>query len=344
MKLETRGWLARSARLLVVAGALVASGCGVAEGKEGEALSTAEALGDTPESAELRQWMELASAERPAWGPEAAGCDQEPEVTWTEVCGQRFPTAVRLAWSGCRPQPRRGPPGMEPGGQRPPPPPGGMGTGGRPPPPPGGVGGDRLPPPEGMGPGQGAPPVLSSGTVDESTTVEPLGECGEGVALRLRRQATFDTRSTDAEGRTLAVSGSSSSVSTHTPGAQQGTRTMTLDTTRSLADAQGTVLHGMRLQGTLEVVEERSGQAPTHTSRGTLQVQPAGGSVETVVVGDLVRVPPHVCPWPLSGSIQRTTAEGAARVLTFGPECGQATLDGRPVQLPQPRRGPGGRR
>lgn len=325
MKLGTRGRWVRSVGLLVAAGALVAGGCGVAEGMEDETLGMADALGDTLESADLPQWMDIASADRPAWGPEAAECDQEPEVAWTEVCGQRFPAAVRLAWSECRPQPRRGPPGMGPGGQRPPPP-DGMGGGGMPPPPPGGMGGGGMP-----------PPMLSSGTVDQSTTVEPLGECGEGVALRFRHQATFDTRRTDPEGRTLAVSGSSSSVSTHTPGAQQSARTMTLDTTRSLADAQGTVLNGMRLQGTLEVVVDRSGQAPTHTSRGTLQAQPAGRGAETVVVGDLVRVPPHVCPWPLSGSIQRTTAEGATRVLTFGPECGQATLDGQPVELPRPR-------
>jgi hypothetical protein len=65
-----------------------------------------------------------------------------------------------------------------------------------------------------------------------------------------------------------------------------------------------------------------------------------------VTLTDIVRVPPPVCAWPLSGTLQRAEADGTTHVLSFGPECGQATLDGAAITLPSRphhERGPGGR-
>lgn len=59
----------------------------------------------------------------------------------------------------------------------------------------------------------------------------------------------------------------------------------------------------------------------------------------TIQIVDLVRPPRQTCRWPTSGSVIRTDADGTVHTLTYGPACGQATLDGQDISLQRP---PGG--
>jgi hypothetical protein len=99
-------------------------------------------------------------------------------------------------------------------------------------------------------------------------------------------------------------------------------------------------MDSVHLIGTLQSSFSQSETARTHTSNGSLTVIQADGSNSTVTLTDVVRVPRETFDWPLSGTITRTE-DGGAHVLAFGPECGQATLDGEAITLPS-HGGPGG--
>jgi hypothetical protein len=81
------------------------------------------------------------------------------------------------------------------------------------------------------------------------------------------------------------------------------------------------------------------------TVDGAVSIALPFGEAATAITG-VVRVPEAECQYPIAGTIERTLPDGTSHILAFGPECGQATADGEPVDLatwrpPGPGPGPG---
>jgi len=130
-------------------------------------------------------------------------------------------------------------------------------------------------------------------------------------------------------------SGTVSSVSEGARGDERHSRSSTFDTTRTRSDAEGAVVDSQHVTGTLQVAFDGSGETDTHTSQGTMTVTQADGTSATVTLTGVVRVPPSECSWPIAGTLERKASEGDTHLLAFGPECGQATLDGTALTLPE---------
>lgn len=267
------------------------------------------------------------------WQPEANFCDTAPKTVSAEACGKTYPATAHFAWSNCKPQP--------PGGHRPPPP---QGDGQQPPPPPPDFGG--MPPPPPGGPGGGPhgrlPPATSTGTVDLETTMTPVTACGDGAPMQLVQTATYDLRRKHDDGKGLSVQGTSSSTEVLSPRETAHSRPTTFDTTHTFTAADGTVERSVHLTGTLEVTHDGSTRSVTLNSKGALNAETSDRGKEAVTLTDIVRVPPHECEWPVSGTMDRTAADGSHHVLKFGPTCGSATIDGAALTLPAHPRGPHG--
>jgi hypothetical protein len=177
--------------------------------------------------------------------------------------------------------------------------------------------------------------VVSTGALELRSTLTPEGECGENTPMRVERQASFQASHAAPEGRTVEISGTSSSSEVRGPGMPSHTRTSSVDTRHTVRDSAGNVVEGAHLTGSFEVTMADSDGGPRRTTRGTASEELADGSSAVLVLEDVVRGAPHTCPWPVSGTVRRTPAGGNEQVLTFGPECGQATLDGQALTLPQ---------
>jgi hypothetical protein len=304
----------------VTALALFATGCASSESATENATTTvAEAIGEAQDADVPMGGRELLGklpVDARRWEHEGLQCDTTPERTTVEVCGRTFPADLHLAWTDCQVRFRghgrgwhRGPPGTQPR--------------------------------EGSKTAPAAP--VSSGAVDVVTTVEPTAECAEGVALRFQQQSTHDITHAHADGGTVRLTGGMTSTSVGVSDTEPQSRSTTVDTTRTRLDAEGAVVDSLHLTGTLEETFDAAATPTTHTSRGTLTATEADGSASTVTLTDVVRVPPSTCTWPLSGTLERTTADGTTHVLTYGPGCGQATLDGEAITLPSRPRGGHGR-
>lgn len=308
------------ARLFVVT--LFAAGCSSKTGTE-ESTATetvAEAINDAQDS-DIPMGRELdgripVSARR--WEHEGIQCDTTPESTAVEVCGQTFAADLHLSWTDCQ---ARFP-----------------GHGGR--------GWHRGPGP-GQAPDTGtmdtATGPVSSGSVAVVTTVEATAECAEGVAFRFQEQSSHDITHTHPNGEVVKHSGSISSDAVGVSDREPQSRATTFDTTRARVDAEGNTLDSLHLAGTLQETFDATTTPATRTSTGTLTATREDGSSSTVTLTGVTRVPPSVCTWPVSGTLERTTAEGTTQVLVYGPECGQATLDGEVITLPSRPHGGGGK-
>jgi len=163
------------------------------------------------------------------------------------------------------------------------------------------------------------------------------------VALRFQQQSTHDITHTHADGGVVKLSGSITASSVGVSDTEPQSRSTTVDTTRTRLDAEGAVVDSLHLTGTLEETFDAAATPATHTSSGTLTATAADGSASTVTLTDVVRVPPSTCTWPISGTLQRAAADGTTHVLVYGPECGQATLDGGTLTLPSRPHGGHGR-
>ncbi|SET49696.1 hypothetical protein [Stigmatella erecta] len=278
-------------------------------------------------------------------------CDAEPDITTVEVCGKSLPATVHLEWTDCaapsRPDGHGGPGG---GGNHPPGggggnrPPGGDGN--RPPPPP--PGGDSAPPQDGAGtgvrsqsaggggggPGPGRGP--SSGTVDIVNTYSATADCTGAVTQN--QTVTFEVSSTHAEGEVSTAKGSTSSTAELVEGKPPQRKSTQADVTRTRTDASGTVVTSIHLVGAMSVAFS-SDDPPVRTIDGAYTEEALDGTQASVTLAGIVRPPRDVCPWPTGGTLTRTGADGIAQVLSFGPACGDATLDGTAVSLPE-RGGP----
>ncbi|MFY2556390.1 hypothetical protein ACN469_02000 [Corallococcus terminator] len=314
----------------LLATALFGVGCGAEKDagitEQQSQLAVASAVGEA-QSADVplgARFLDGLPQEVRRWEHEGYQCDAEPETAKVEVCGQSFPSELHLSWTDCQARTRgRGGCGWD----RPQPPPD-SGT-------------PTTQPTAGEGPRGEGPGVVSSGSVDVVTAIAPAEECAENAPLRFEQQSTHDITHTATGGQSAKMTGSIASVSMRVPGARTLSRSVTFDTTRTNLDAQGTVVDSIHLTGTLEETFDPDATEPKRTSHGTLTATLADGSVSTVTQSGIVRVPPSVCAWPIAGTQQRTLADGTTHTLVYGPECGQATLDGEALALPSRPMGPG---
>ncbi len=312
----------------LVAVALLATGCTAGDTAEDSMITVTEAIGDA-QTTEIPVGLELLHGppmDARRWEHEGLHCDATPERTTVEVCGQSFTSELKLAWSDCQVRPRMHRDHVAPQGTQEV-----SASGG------GGGHGGQTPP----------SPRVSSGTVEVLSTITPVGECSESAQIQIEKQSTHDIRHASEDGSLVKLSGTVTATSTRGSSTGPQSRSSSFDTTRTRLDADGNTVESLRLTGELAVTSNRTAQPPTHTSQGTFTVTQADGSAATVTLTGIVRVPPPVCAWPISGMLQRTEADGTSHVLSFGPECGQATLDGEAITLPaRPHggRGPGGHR
>ncbi|MCP3145119.1 hypothetical protein [Pyxidicoccus xibeiensis] len=305
------------ARYMAVA--LLAAGCSSETVVTEDATTeVAEALGDV-QDADVPMGRELMGGipvHARRWEHEGIQCDTTPESASVEVCGQTFQSELHLAWTECQAR--------------------FMGHGGR-----SWHGG----PPGSEGDASTAPRApVSAGSVDVVTTVAPTAECAEGVALRFQQQSTHDITHTRGDGSSRKLTGTLTSTVIGVSDEKPQSRSTTVDTTRARLDAEGNVIDSLHLTGSLEETFDSAAVTPTHVSSGTLTSTDAGGNTSTVTLSAVTRVPPSVCTWPVSGTLERAEADGSTHVLVYGPECGQATLDGESITLPsRPGRGGEGR-
>ncbi|QSQ23300.1 hypothetical protein JY651_50915 [Pyxidicoccus parkwayensis] len=299
-----------------------------------EVSQAVEAASDSSDAVEVSSLLRGLDKLRPN-SVEGFHCDASPDITYVDVCGQSLPATVHLEWTDCAAPAR-------PGGGR-----GGGGHGG------GGDGGGGAPPPGGpvrahsvesaSADGGGAPGGHggpSTGTVDITTTYTAPENC-EG-AVTQEQSVAFNISRTNSSGEVSTSQGTTSSTAELTLGAPPRTKATQADVTRTKTDASGTVVSSVHLTGSLSVAFSDD-TPPVRTIDGSYSEEFLDGTQGTVTLAGITRPPRDVCPWPTSGTLTRATADGETHVLAFGPECGDATLDGTAVDLPERGERGGGR-
>lgn len=317
-----------------------------------QALQGASNTADAPEVANLFRGSKLFKFN----AAEGFRCDDTPDITYVDVCGQQLPATVHLEWTDCAAPARPGRPplpgsdggiaGAPPhsghkadGGSRPPPPPppphGGKGghghgprfaDGGVPPPPPAGDGGMHGGGPRGHGP--------SSGLVDLTFSYATPNGCTG--AIEQTQTATFDISRTAPDGSVSRNEGTVSSVADLSASGRPEVKSSSVDVSYSLTDAAGTVIRSMDLVGTRNVAFS-SDEPPTRTINSSFTETYADGTTGTLTEVDVIRPPMNECPWPTSGTVTRVASDGTTQTLVYGPTCGDGTLNGAPVDLAERR-------
>ncbi|MFO0710844.1 MAG: hypothetical protein U0353_13445 [Sandaracinus sp.] len=107
-------------------------------------------------------------------------------------------------------------------------------------------------------------------------------------------------------------------------------RHVDLDMTRTISAHNDAHVRSAHLVASLDVRPSEDG-VRTVDGSGSLAL-PRGGSV-AIELASVVRAPAEVCAHPVGGTLTRTGPDGTSHELVFGPECGQATLDGSPLDL-----------
>ncbi|WP_223637732.1 hypothetical protein [Corallococcus sp. EGB] len=290
-----------------------------------------EATSDSSDAVEVASLLHGLDKLRPQ-AIEGFHCDSTPDITTVVVCGKTLPATVHLEWTDCaapaRPEGGRGG-GQPPGGGHGQPPGGG---GGQPPPQEGAGGGGR---PDGKGPGG-----PTRGTVDIVNAYEASEDCTGAVTQN--QTVTFEVSGTNSDGEVSTVKGTTASTAELVDGAPPRQKSTQADVTRTRTAADGTVVQSVRLEGSLSVAFS-SDTPPVRTIDGAYTETSLDGSQGTVTLAGIVRPSRDVCPWPTSGTLTRTTADGTSHVITFGPECGDGALDGAELSLPDRCERGGGR-
>ena len=291
-----------------------------------------ESTTDSTDAVEVSSLMRGLHLLRPT-AVEGFHCDPDPVITNTTVCGKSLPATVQLEWTSCAPpappaRPGKGGASVEPSvsatadgkGS------GGKGGGSAPPPPPDG----GKTPPEGKGPRFGP----SSGKVDIAYTYAAPADCSGPVTQN--QAVTFDTSRTDEDGAVSRSQGHTTSGALLIEGAPPRNKASSVDVTRTLTDAAGTVVRSVHLTGA-QSVEFSSDTPPVRTLNGSFSETHLDGSTGSVTLTNIVRPPRDSCPWPTGGSLTRTSGD-TSHTLVFSAECGMATLDGTEVDLSAGRR------
>ena len=279
-------------------------------------IATASDMSTAPELADLMRGL---VPEHIRDGVEGFRCDSTPTITNTTVCGKTFPSSIQLDWTACAERP------MRPHDHR---------------------GSD-----DGAG-GAGAAATTAStsdgtsvGTVSIEQTVAatPADTCDGTEQYDVTRTSKSDVTETHPDGTSDHLVTNVSSDSVRDPSAKKFSQTKTYDLTRTDLDATGATTRVTHTTGAIAEAFDGSGAAPTRTLDGTL-TRDDGSSTTTLTVTGVMFGAPDACRWPIAGTIVETLADTTTHTLAFGATCGDATLDGAAVTLPEhgPHLGPAG--
>ena len=297
-----------------------------------------ETSSDSTDAAEVASLMKGLHAVR-SEAVEGFHCDASPDVTSITVCGKSLPATVHLEWTDCAAPGRPGDGGGHGGDKG------------------GGKGGDcdggghgGTPPAEGTpsptataptsgttaataaksGPGKGPRFGPSSGKVNIAYTYAAAEDCSGSVTQD--QSVTFEISRTDEDGAISAVKGTSASSALLTGDAPPQKKATQADLTRTLTDASGTVVSSVHLKGSTST-DFSADSPPVRTVNGAYTEDFLDGTTGTVTLASIVRPPRDTCAWPTSGTLTRATSAEDSHTLSFGPDCGAATLDGTAVDL-----------
>lgn len=155
------------------------------------------------------------------------------------------------------------------------------------------------------------------------------------IAVEIRHDVSFDLRLSGADG-TLKLGGQGSSRFSRGRDRSPLQREMTLAQERTLTNARGRVVSAQSLTGRATSRPDTSATPFALVADGSFTATfQLARIVETTTVTDLRRL--QGCCHPVGGQLETRimTAGGAStsRTLSFGPECGQTTVDGQPRTL-----------
>lgn len=121
-------------------------------------------------------------------------------------------------------------------------------------------------------------------------------------------------------------------------------RHVELDLIRTMTAGESAFSRSAHLRASLNVSRrtDETGTSRVMNGTGTLEL-PRGGSVSIALEG-VVRPSRGVCAHPIAGTLTRIGPDGVSHVMAFGPSCGEATLDGAPLDLETAGRGSHGGR
>ncbi len=179
----------------------------------------------------------------------------------------------------------------------------------------------------------------SFGVVDltQSVAIDPP-DCMTATTVTRTQSADFDVTRMSPDNGGVRLDGITSSTIVHSINTPVGTHSGTIDLTEQRLNGAGTAVRTVDTDGTFSVALDATVMPPTRTVDAQLAVVFVGENKSfNVTVTDVVRIPPTECPFPISGTVQVTTSNGgssATHVLVYGPDCGEATLDGQPFDLP----------
>ncbi len=161
--------------------------------------------------------------------------------------------------------------------------------------------------------------------------VEHNGDC-ETPDSEVVTTTTFDIENTIRDGVTMTLSGTTESTQSLDESAPVS---LAVELRRDFTHEDRGANASFEVSGTLVAVADEA--ARTVTLNGALKVHSQGtrrGDMDReMVFTDVVRAHPGDCRWPVSGVVERRFADDDAVIIEFGPECGDASRDGEPVDL-----------
>lgn len=183
-----------------------------------------------------------------------------------------------------------------------------------------------TPPPP---PGQQTSDMTTSGILEMHMDLEAV--CGAVTDVTYTRNTAFSITRKTSKGEST-THGHVRAAGTQALITDAFTRTYQLDVTGTGMPQPGTAPTPasapteQRLHGEI-TVDFQGGKdvKPTSTFTGTLQAGPGSLEFRTLKTGG-------ECRWPTAGEIIRSDDKGT-HAMAFGPECGKAMLDGKPVEL-----------
>lgn len=177
-----------------------------------------------------------------------------------------------------------------------------------------------------------------SGSLDLTRDAVADADCG---AVTITDAATFAVTLELGADRRAEMTGSLDAVSTRELAADTFTRDVELAATRTMYLGDDAA-HSVDLHGSLRITATLGDDGPVRTVDGTLNLlRGDDDDTTTIALRGVVHNPQSDCAWPTAGELVRSTPEGDAVTLSFGPTCGAANLDGEPVDLSTAERGPG---
>lgn len=178
----------------------------------------------------------------------------------------------------------------------------------------------------------------SGGELDGTVRIQVSKALAEGatcslaaLAVDIRHDVAFDLKLSSAEG-TLKLGGQGLTRFTRGRGKSPLQRDVTLSQERTLTNAKGRVVSAQSVTGRATTRPDTTTTPVALVVEGSFTAAfQLARITETTTVTDLRRV--AGCCHPVGGQVETRILSGsgtsASRTISFGPECGQAALDGQ---------------